>query len=90
MIDCDTFSLQRHRRDSCLVARHAASSMGTSTRAGADRCRAVALGSERMRNRCSHAAACNKQQAAIRQNVAHELLLWLRNAAAAKRVGRLF
>lgn len=37
---------------------------------------------------------CNKpsQQpaAASRQNVAHELLLWLRNAAAAKRVGRLF
>lgn len=28
--------------------------------------------------------------AASRQNVAHELLLWLRNAAAAKRVGRLF
>lgn len=37
---------------------------------------------------------CNKpsQQpaAASGQNVAHELLLWLRNAAAAKRVGRLF
>lgn len=30
-----------------------------------------------------------KPAAASRQNVAHELLLWLRNAAAAKRVGRL-